>query len=68
MIDTPQHLIEQQGEWAIDCFSDHMMETRYFQTREEANQFKAIQGGGFTLRRVNLEDAFLALTGKKVKA
>jgi ABC-2 type transport system ATP-binding protein len=68
VIDTPQHLIQQQGEWAIDCFGDHTMETRYFQTREEAHQFKAIQGDGFTLRRVNLEDAFLALTGKKVQA
>jgi ABC-2 type transport system ATP-binding protein len=69
VIDTPQHLIQQLGEWAIDSIGDYTMETRYFKTREEANQFRLIQGeDGFTLRRVNLEDAFLALTGKKVQA
>lgn len=67
VIDTPHHLIRRQGEWAIDCIGDHDMETKYFQTREAANAFKTRQGQGYTLRRVNLEDAFLALTGKKVK-
>lgn len=66
-IDTPQNLISQIGMWAIDRVTDGEMETVYFHTKEEARQYTAKQEESFTLRRVNLEDAFLALTGKKVK-
>ena len=64
--DTPQKLMEQLGEWAIDKVIDNEMNTAYFRTREEANAYSAQQHESFTLRRVNLEDAFLSLTGKKV--
>lgn len=43
------------------------MHSFYFQTQEEARQWAATQQNRFTLRRVNLEDAFLALTGKKIQ-
>jgi ABC-2 type transport system ATP-binding protein len=43
------------------------MRSFYFETREEARQWGAAHANGFTLRRVNLEDVFLALTGKKIK-
>jgi ABC-2 type transport system ATP-binding protein len=43
------------------------MRSFYFQTQEEARQWAATHKNGFTLRRVNLEDAFLALTGKKIQ-
>jgi len=62
--DSPSHLMEQVGSWAIDQLSGEGMQTHYFKEREEAATFQA--EGGFTLRRVNLEDAFLMLTGKKV--
>ena len=65
-IDQPQKLMEQLGHWAIDQINGEGMQTHYFTTREEAAQFSARQDCGITLRRVNLEDAFLALTGKKV--
>ena len=64
--DTPENLMQQLGHWAIDRVNGEGMQTQYFQTREEATQFTTGQDGGFTLRRVHLEDAFLALTGKKV--
>ena len=67
VIDTPERLMAGQGAWAIDRFTDHHMETLYFKTREEANRYNSREDGRYTLRRVNLEDAFLALTGKKVK-
>ena len=66
-IDTPRHLIARIGAWAIDRVSEGEMETRYFDTQDDARAYVAAQQDSFSLRRVNLEDAFLALTGKKVK-
>ena len=66
-VDTPANLIARQGRWALDCLKNDDMETHYFNDRENANAFAASHSGEFTFRRVNLEDAFLALTGKKVK-
>ena len=65
-LDSPQKLMAQLGQWAVDQLNGEGMHTRYFPTRDEATRFSAGQDCGFTLRRVNLEDAFLALTGKKV--
>jgi ABC-2 type transport system ATP-binding protein len=42
------------------------METAFFPSREAAQASGAASNKGFTLRRVNLEDAFLSMTGKKV--
>jgi ABC-2 type transport system ATP-binding protein len=44
------------------------METLFFRDREEANRHISAQEGSFSLRRVNLEDVFISLTGKKVMA
>ncbi len=61
-LDTPQALMGRVGEWAIDQLDADGISTSYFPTREEA--VAARTAGAFTLRRVNLEDAFLAFTGK----
>ncbi len=66
-LDTPENFMANMGEWAVDRLEDANMETTYFKTRREAKNFIAEQETSFTLRRVNLEDVFLALTGKKVK-
>ena len=66
-MDTPQKLMSRLGAWALDEMVDGHMETSYFQTAEEAKQYLAEKQGSFNLRRVNLEDAFIALTGKKVQ-
>jgi len=66
--DTPLNLISDLGTWAIDRFADDAMNTVYFKTREEADEYRTGREESFTLRRVNLEDAFLKLTGKKVLA
>jgi len=65
-VDSPQALMARLGTWALDEMVDDNMETRYFQSRGEANAYIARQQGSFSLRRVNLEDVFLSLTGKKV--
>ena len=64
-LDTPVNLMQQVGGWAIDQLRDGSMQTHYFTSKEEASAFRS--DGGFTLRRVNLEDAFLQITGKKVQ-
>jgi ABC-2 type transport system ATP-binding protein len=65
-LDTPHNLMAGIGAWAMDQFSSENMHTLYFHTQEEAKEYAARLNNGFTVRRVNLEDAFLSLTGKKV--
>ncbi|MBF0112198.1 MAG: ABC transporter ATP-binding protein [Desulfamplus sp.] len=67
VIDTPSNLMAKLGSWALDRLIDDKMEPIYFYDRDEANSYIASHKESFTLRRVNLEDAFLAMTGKKVK-
>jgi len=66
VVDTPEALMNRMGTWALDHLKEDDMETLYFNDRKEANEHIAAHKGSFTLRRVNLEDAFLSLTGKKV--
>ena len=66
-LDSPRNLMNEIGSWAMDSLGPEGMETSYFQTREEARQYAAKNRNGFAVRRVNLEDAFLKMTGKKVK-
>ncbi len=66
VIDTPQNLMEKTGTWAIDRMDNNKINTVYFKTRQEADEFTLRQKISYTLRRVNLEDAFLSFTGKKV--
>jgi ABC-2 type transport system ATP-binding protein len=65
-VDAPLKLMAGIGKWAVDWLTDEGMQTAYFPNREAANKSAAVRENGFTLRRVNLEDAFLSLTGKKV--
>jgi ABC-2 type transport system ATP-binding protein len=65
-LDTPQNLMEAMGAWALDQVCDGDMETFYFRDREEAQKHIAEHKASFSLRRVNLEDVFISLTGKKV--
>jgi ABC-2 type transport system ATP-binding protein len=51
----------------VDRFDESEIETKYFKERDEAHKYLSENNFEFTLRRVNLEDAFLALTGKKVR-
>jgi ABC-2 type transport system ATP-binding protein len=66
-IDTPRNLMDQLGAWALDEIVDDEMVTTYFTTRESANRYIERQQGSFSLRRVNLEDVFISLTGKRVQ-
>jgi len=65
-LDTPENLMKGLGAWALDRVADGGMETLFFRDREPANRHIADHAGSFSLRRVNLEDVFISLTGKKV--
>jgi ABC-2 type transport system ATP-binding protein len=65
-IDTPQKLMAQLGTWALDQLVAENMETFYFDTRDAANRHIENQQGSFSIRRINLEDVFISVTGKKV--
>lgn len=65
-VDTPTALMDGVGQWAVDRVNQDGMETAYYPNREVAQASGSNGAKGFTLRRVNLEDAFLAMTGKKV--
>lgn len=64
---TPEELTSLLGRWAVDCYGETDMETRYFEERDEANDHVRNAMGEVAVRRVNLEDAFIALTGKRVR-
>lgn len=65
-VDAPQNLMARLGSWALDRIVDGEMQTQYFSDRESANVQIDHQLGSFSVRRVNLEDVFLSVTGKKV--
>ncbi|RLB94036.1 MAG: ABC transporter ATP-binding protein [Deltaproteobacteria bacterium] len=64
-LDTPENFMNAIGTFAIDRLNDDVMETVYFKDRQEAQAFNIKSLKQYTLRRVNLEDAFLNLTGKR---
>lgn len=66
-LDSPQRLMSELGTWALDEIVDGEMVTAFFRSREEAREHIGRQEGGFTLRRVNLEDVFISLTRKRVQ-
>lgn len=66
---TPKALMDQLGEFAVDVVREKGLETKYFRSRAEAEEFAlslAERAETVTIRRVNLEDAFVHFTGKKV--
>ncbi len=66
-LDTPQNLMAGIGRWAMDRLTGDSLQTRYFKTQAEARQCAVAHENSFAVRRVNLEDAFLNMTGKKIK-
>ena len=66
---TPKALMDRLGEFAVDVVREKGLETKYFRSRAEAEEFAlslANRAETVTIRRVNLEDAFVHFTGRKV--
>jgi ABC-2 type transport system ATP-binding protein len=66
-LDTPRNLIARVGQWAFDRLGPGGMTTEYFADRDAAQAAIGGAEDALTLRRANLEDAFLTLTGKAVR-
>jgi ABC-2 type transport system ATP-binding protein len=65
-VGNPSAIINGFGQWAVDVYQDDEPKTAFFNDRLEAGQFIESLPAGGTVRRVNLEDAFLSLTGRRV--
>ena len=65
-VDQPATLVHRMGSWAVDRLVDNELRTEYFADRAAARQAVADFPDRVTIRRVNLEDVFLDLTGRKV--
>jgi ABC-2 type transport system ATP-binding protein len=63
---TPQELMAGLGVWAVDVLNGEGMRTEFFRHRAEAQEYGSSLPGPFTLRRVNLEDVFHRVTGRKL--
>ena len=64
--DTPRAVMDRLGQWAVDIHDGDEPKTRFFEDRTEAGRLIRDLPGGGLVRRVNLEDAFLAKTGRRV--
>lgn len=65
-IDTPAHLIENLGAYAIDETLPDGMHSRYFHERSEAIACLSSLTGQCTLRDTTLEDVFVEQVGKRL--
>ena len=65
-IDTPAHLIENLGAYAIDETLPDGMHSRYFHERSDAIACRSSLTGQCTLRDTTLEDVFVEQVGKRL--
>ncbi len=65
-IDTPDNLKHAIGQYAVDIIDDNNFKTLFFKDKNEISNFFKKDYKKFHIRRVNLEDAFITYTGKKV--
>ncbi len=63
---TPESLMGEIGSWAVDVLRGSEFESFYFKEREDAELFLEGFSQELRIRRVNLEDAFIKYTGKKL--
>ncbi len=66
-LDTPPALVARLGRWALDEIYPDRVESSYYQQREAAVAGAAASQRPTNIRRVNLEDAFLRMTGRKLE-
>ena len=64
-LDAPAALRERLGDFVVEWDGEAGREYRYFAGRKDAAAFAAALDGAASIRRSNLEDAFIELTGRK---
>ncbi len=63
-IGEPQKLINSLGQWAVDIVENENLKTLFFNSKDEIKDFFKSDFTSLNIRRVNLEDVFISLTGK----
>jgi ABC-2 type transport system ATP-binding protein len=63
----PREVMDILGQWAVDDYGPDGPRTKFFTDRLTAGSFIQASGGAGRIRRVNLEDAFLRHTGRRVQ-
>jgi ABC-2 type transport system ATP-binding protein len=64
-IDTPKNFISRFGRFVAEWRDDVHRDFRFFNSREEARQFIGTIDAASSIRKSNLEDVFIELTGRK---
>ncbi|HWQ61326.1 MAG TPA: ABC transporter ATP-binding protein [Negativicutes bacterium] len=65
-LDSPADLCRRAGDYVVEWVIDDGRQTRFFHSRGEAAEFAGQLTMTTTIRRSNLEDVFVELTGRKV--
>lgn len=65
-LNSPGELCRRVGEYVAEWIEDDGIRTRFFTSRAESAQFVSELTVEASLRRANLEDVFVELTGRKV--
>ena len=66
-VEAPQVLCRRIGEFSVEWMGEERAESRYFATREAAVEYAAQIPYNASIRRTNLEDVFVEMTGRKVR-
>ena len=64
-VDTPKNFISRFGRFVAEWRDDVHRDFRFFNSREEARQFIGTIDAASSIRKSNLEDVFIELTGRK---
>ena len=64
-LDTPEAFCERQGRYVVEWEAGAGRDYRFFDTRREAADFAGTMEGSTSIRRSNLEDVFIELTGRR---
>jgi ABC-2 type transport system ATP-binding protein len=65
-LDSPDGLKQNVGEYAVECHDQNGCEIQFFKTRQEAVDHAGRLSRDVMIRRTNLEDVFISLTGEKI--
>ncbi|MDY7033633.1 MAG: ATP-binding cassette domain-containing protein [Thermodesulfobacteriota bacterium] len=65
-LDDPEQLLKVAGNIVVETLSDDGPRAKFFQNRDEASEFAASSNEDVIVRKSNLEDVFIQLTGRRV--
>ncbi|NTU42476.1 MAG: ATP-binding cassette domain-containing protein [Nitrospirales bacterium] len=68
VLDTPQNLKSSVGEYVVEQINEEgRLVQQICRSREEAHEIGRGSSNGVTIRRTNLEDVFIKLTGERIE-